>query len=169
MWQTSLLFLLLTGKASSHRFSSLPFPFISQFQRKMKHKPICFLVWDIFGILHMWNGKNIDWGFFPYASGRDFERLWADHKHLQPIQKMFTVNRISFISLDLSSYQEKQNMQGINNPITKCIFMGTCFLVCISGWGNHKHQTGCVLGEAVDSYEEQYRNKSEMWQCFYIL
>lgn len=67
--------------------------------------------------------------FFPDASGRDIETLWADHKRLQPIQEMFTVNRM-FIYLsgfDLNSHQQNQNMKQMNNPNAKYVFLATHF------------------------------------------
>lgn len=73
---------------------------------KMKQEAICFLVWDILGFFHMWNNKNTDWGFFSLML---LEETWADHKDLQPIQEMFTVNRMLIYQsgFDLGSCQQK--------------------------------------------------------------
>lgn len=101
--QTSLLFLPLIGKASSHWFASLPFLF-HKLKDDWKQEAICFLVWDILDIFHTWNNKSDEWVFSLLLLEVTLKTTFSGHNPdvCSPYRRYLLSTGCSFISQALS-------------------------------------------------------------------
>lgn len=70
---------------------------------KMKQEAICFLVWDILDFFHMWNNKNIDWGFFSLMLLEETWRHCVQTASIcSPYRRCLLWTECSFVSLGLT-------------------------------------------------------------------